>query len=382
MRKTILSRSVYVLVLILMGSILFMGCGSKDAEKEAAEREYQTKLREARELAERIRSGAIFDEEAIIRDKLLKPENVCALGADLASFDFGPHPDFRPDGNSAVYSDKSTTVYYYYFVTRQVFKLGRNGRNPSFGMLTEDEQDQKYIYEQYVLRENSWEGDSKGIMLNDERNWLNDPKLITDIPAEDPYLVNEDKNIIYHIGDEYFKLDDLMETQKISKESYESLRDSRYNFENDWKVVTSYRGINGVWITDQEEQNWCQLREAKEVKTVMIIPTSYNIYFWGKEKSGVCLLKPMELSQYTIQLNDMAQVAVGDLFDVYEKTISPISHEVIGYDKEGFKGSLRVVEILGDKLICEFQTRLHMEAIFAKDAAVARKDSNIIGSIL
>ncbi|MBN1356842.1 hypothetical protein JXA40_11320 [bacterium] len=382
MKKAILDRWITLMVIGIISSLIIGGCGSKNAAKEAQEREYQTKLKEARELAAKIRSGDIFDEEAIIREKILKPVNVCAIGADLASFDFGPRPDFRADGNSAIYADKSTTVYYYYFITRQVFKLGRNGRNPSFGMLTEDENDQKYIYEYYVLRENSWEGDSKGIMLNDERNWLNDPKLITDIPAEEPFLINQDQEIVYHIGAEYFKLDDKMQINKIAKAEYENWRNSRYAFEHEWKTVASYRGMNGVWLTDKDERNWCQLREAKEVKSIIIIPSSYNIYFWGQEKSGICMLKPVELSQYTIQLKSPANVSIGDLFDVYEKELSPISQEVIGYNPEKFKGTLRVIEILGDKLICEFQTRLHMEAIFAKDAVIARNNSSILGSIL
>jgi len=91
---------------------------------------------------------------------------------------------------------------------------------------------------------------------------------------------------------------------------------------------------------------------------------------------------PLTIQQYTIQLKESAQISAGDLFDVYEKETSPISHEIIGYQKDKLKGTLRVITAIGTKLICEYQTRLNKEAIFAKDAAVARKDQTILGSIL
>ncbi|MBN1549997.1 hypothetical protein JW979_00950, partial [bacterium] len=61
---------------------------------------------------------------------------------------------------------------------------------------------------------------------------------------------------------------------------------------------------------------------------------------------------------------------------------SPISNEIIGYKEDKFKGTLRVIDMVDDKLICEYQTRLHLEGIFAGDAAVARSNNTIIGKIL
>ena len=378
MNITISLRWIVAIVLVLsLGA-----CSTNDKSKDVEEREYQRKLKEARELADKIRKGDIFDEEALVREKLLRPESVCALGADFTSTDFGPSPDFRPDGDAILYSDKSTMIYYYYFPTRQRFRLAKNGRNPSFGSLPKNPGDQKFIYERYLLKKNSWEGGSAGLMMNTEANWLSDAKQITSIPGTEPYLVNDDQFIVYRIDDKWYQLDDKMESKQITKEEYNNLRDSRYTFENAWTVHPSYHGIQGVWITDLEQKKWCQIRSAKDIRTIKVVPKSYNIYFWGAEISGICLIKPADMNRYTVEMDSMEGVSLGDLFDIYEKKVSPISHEVIGYDESQYKGTLEVVEILDNKSICEYQTRLYMEGIFAGDIAVFQKNNQRMGKIL
>ncbi len=358
------------------------GCGSKDALKEAEEREYQKKLKEAQELAEKISKGDIFNEEAIFREKKLNPDNVCNLTADFTNLDLSSTPDFRGDGMAAVYHDRDTTVYYYYFINRRTYKLATNGRNPSFGMLRENEGDIKYIFEYFTLLENSWEGVNRGIKLNNEANYLNDSKLITEIPGQHPYLVNNDTNIIYMKGDGYFILDDKMAESKITREDNEQLRDSRFTLEQQWQVKDSYKDIPGVWITDAEEKNWCQLREAKSLQTTIVIPKTHDIYISGENQDGVVLIRPVEGMQLTIEIDKPELVALEDLFDVYATRVSPISQETLGPDKTKYKGTLRVVNIVQNKIVCEYQTKLHMTSIFAGDIAIAQKDENIMGSII
>ncbi len=369
------------LVICLLLITLF-SCSSKDKSKEEEERIYEMKLKEAQELAEKIRKGDIFNEEALMEEHILRPQNVCALSADFAVYDFGPNPDFKTDGSAAIYNDKTGVVYYFYFGNRQRYKLHNFGRNPSFGILPGEGGDQKYVHEFYKLRENSWEGDSYGIFLNTEANWNQDPKLITQIPAEEPFLVNDDKFIIYHVGDEYFQLDDRMIATQITKEEYETARNSRYKFENEWKLATSYKGIPGVWVTDLQERNWCQLRSIKNPKTLKVMPEHYCIYCYSEEETGICILQSNELPQFTIQVPDPSQIGEGDLFDIYEKEISPISYNVIGYKKDKYKGTLRVVKLVADKAICEFQTKLHLSGIFKDDASVLQKNPEIVGKIL
>jgi len=368
---------------IFISLCVLVACGSEDKMSDREERDYQRKLKEAQELADKIRNGDIFNEEAQKQELKLRPTNVCLLSADFSVYDFGPSPDFKLDGNAVLYADKSAIVYYFLFNNRQRYKIWKNGRNPSFGALPDEGGDQRFIVEYFKLRENSWEGDSHGLLLNTESNWLNDPKLLTDKPASDPFLVEGDKTVIFKNDGKCFQQDENMMITSITKDRYNELRNSRYKFEHQWKIATSYKGLSGVWITDLEEKNWRQLRSLDAVETVQVIPEHYAIYTWGKEAAGVLVLQPSELPQYTIQLLDATKMAQeGDLFDLYEKKTSPISHDVIGYHEDKYKGTVRVIRKVNDKLVCEFQTKLHLTGIFKDDTGVSQRDNSIQGRIL
>jgi hypothetical protein len=378
-----MTKSSFVKFVIVMFAVLaFWSCRSKEANNANKEKEYEHKLKEAQELAAKIKKGDLFNEEAVLREKLLKPESVCSLAADFSTNDFGPSPEFRGDGEAAIYADRAGTVHYYYFKDRRVYKMGINGRHPSFGMIAQNEGDQKFIYELFKLRENSWEGDIQGIVMNTEINWMNDPVLLTNIPGEDPFFANNDQNIIYHIGQNYFELDDKMHPNPVSKEQYEQLRDSRFPMENTWKTAPEHNGMQGLWLTDSDEKNWCELRSIKDLRTIRIIPSKYHIYVWGGESAGICMLRHADLNQYTVELKTAASVSPGAIFDVFEKELSPISQEVIGYKKDSFKGSIRVIKEAQSKYICEYQTKVYMGVIFGGDAAVLQGNNSIIGRIL
>ncbi len=368
---------------VLISLVVLCACGSDNKMSDLEERDYQRKLKEAQELADKIRSGDIFNEEALMKEHKLRPVNVCSLSAEFAVHDFGPSPDFKLDGSAVLYSDKSAIVYYFLFSNRQRYKMWKNGRNPSFGTLAGEGEDQKFVMESYKLRENSWDGDSHGLLLNTETNWLKDPKVLTEEPGTNPYLVESDKLIIFKKGDGCYQQDETMTISEITTDRYEELRNSRYKFENQWKTVTSYHGIPGVWITDLEEKNWRQLRSLDGIQTIQVIPVYYGLYTWGKEAAGILILQPSDLMQFTIQLGDATQNAdSGDLFDVYEKKTSPISHDVIGYHEDKYKGTIRVIRKINDKLICEYQTKLHLTGIFKEDTAVSQRDKSIQGRIL
>lgn len=368
--------------LLILGSLFFLDCGGKRDVELEKEKEFQKKIKEAQELAEKIKKGDIFNEEAVIREKILNPVNVCSLASDFTTLDFGPRPEFRGDGDAVIYGDRSGSIHYYYFKDRRFYKIGINGRNPSFGMLQPNEADNKYIYERFKLNDGSWEGESTGILMNTEINWMNDPTLLTEIPAEEPYFVNQDTNIIYHVKDKYYSLDDKMTSAEITKEEYERLRDSRFVFDTKWKIYNTYKNLTGVWVTDLEEKNWNQLRGLSSVKSLKLIPSKNNIYVWGDEAAGICLIRPVDLNQYTVEFKNASGLGEGELLDIYEKEISPISQEIIGYKADQYKGTLRIVREAQGKFICEPQTKLHMQGIFAGDAVVVQRDTTILGRIL
>ena len=218
--------------------------------------------------------------------------------------------------------------------------------------------------------------------MNTDKDWLQPPKRIFKGTASHPYLVNKDRNVIFQIEDKYFLLDEELVKQQITQEEFEQLRDGRYVLEQNWQIRKEYRGMPGIWITDPAELNWVQLRDTTDLRSILIMPINYSIYCWGKEFAGLLELIPTDTPYYSISLHNNRTAVVGDLFDVYEKKLSPISQEVIGYKEDKFKGTVRVVKIIDGHLVCEFQTKIYQSGIFKDDAAVSQKNPETIGSIL
>ncbi|HPQ38942.1 MAG TPA: hypothetical protein PLV45_01085 [bacterium] len=347
------------------------------------EREYQRKLAEAQELARKIKEGDLFNEDQILLSQIREPDNVCTLTANYIAVDFGPSPDFRGDGLAALFNDTSGVVYYYDLMTKQRYKLFQLGQDPSFGAFRPDGE-QKFVFQEYELRigEEGTEIHILGLLMNTETDWLKPPKQIYQGPASEPFLVNDDQNVIFKEADAFYKLDGELNKHEITEEEYKQLRDSRYILDNRWKVVREYKGLKGLWITDPAEINWVQIRDTKDLKTIKIMPAHYAVYCWSNEFTGLLEILPSDVPNFSIRLQDGQSAAVGDLFDVFEKKLSPISQEVIGYDQNKYKGSLRVIKIVDDILICEFQTKLYLTGIFKDDAAVSQKNSSVTGSIL
>jgi len=184
------------------------------------------------------------------------------------------------------------------------------------------------------------------------------------------------------VNDRFFELDENLEKREITEQEYIQLRDSRFEMRQQWKIATEYKGLKGLWITDPSERNWNMIRDLVNLETTRVIPSYYSIYCWGAEFAGILEIIPTDLPSFSIRLNDNLTADVGDLFDVYEKQVSPISQEVIGFYEDKYKGTLRVVRIVQGHLICEFQTKMYLSGVFKDDAAVSQKNKSIIGAIL
>lgn len=376
-------RSIIRVVIFTVAIAMLYGCKSKVESDQLKEREYQRKLAEAQELAKQIREGDLFNENQIIQERIKNPDNVCAFTTSYQAVDFGPDPDFRGDGYAALYNDTGGIVYYFDLGNRQRYKMWQYGRDPSFGMLLPDG-NQKFIYQDYDLVKTD-EGTEKkilGLLMNTDKDWLRPPKNLYEGEASKPYFVNEDRTVIFVEADKYWLLDEQLQKKEITEEEYNQLRDSRFTYENTWKLMDEYRGKKGIWVTDHAELNWVQLRDTTDLSTIEIMPVSYHIYCWGNEFAGILELSPTDLPNYSIKLNEGLSASVGELFDVYEKKLSPISQEVIGYKKDQLKGTLRVIKIVEGHLVCEFQTKLYQNGIFKDDAAVSKSNPQTIGKIL
>lgn len=378
-----LHRVLLHITIVLSIICLLAGCGSGEQKSEIEEREYQRKLAEAQELARKIKEGDLFNEDQIILSQIREPDNVCTLTSNYIAVDFGPSPDFRNDGMAAVFNDKSGVVYYYDLATKQRFKLFQMGQDPSFGMYRPNGE-QKFIFQEYELRKTDQGTDINilGLLMNNENDWLKPPKQIYAGPASKPFLVNEDKNVIFKEEGKFYLLDEQLEKNEITEEEYNQKRDSRVVLDNRWKLMEEYKGIPGIWVTDLAEINWVQLRDTEQLQTVKVMPAHYAIYCWSNEFTGLLEVIPTDIPNFSIQLAEGKTAAVGDLFDVYEKKLSPISQEVIGYDETKYKGTLRVIKVVENIYICEFQTKLYLTGIFKDDAVVSQKNASISGSIL
>lgn len=378
-----LRRIGLVKVAVFMLLIGLIGCNSKDTTNKQQERDYQRKLAEAQQLARKIREGDLFNESQIRQKRIRTPDNVCAFTCNYHSIDWGPEPEFRGDGRAAIYNDKSGIVYYYDVESRQRYKMWQYGQHPSFGMRLSDG-NQKFIFQEYEIKRADGGNvvEIKGIRMNTDNDWLKPPKSLYEGNAEHPYLVSEDKNVIFIEDGQHYLLDSQLIKNPISEEEFIQLRDNRFPHENKWKVVQEYKGIQGVWVTDLAELNWVQLRNTKQLRTLKIMPVHYSLYCWGDEFAGMLEIVPTDLPNYSIALGENMKASPGDLFDIYEKKLSPISQEVIGYQEDQYKGTLRVLRIVEGHLVCEFQTKVFQSGIFKDDAAVSQKNPQVIGKIL
>ncbi|MBN1879804.1 hypothetical protein JW823_06810 [bacterium] len=374
-------RKVFSIAIVIMISL--SACKTKDVNDEAQKREFARRLQEAQELARQIREGSLFDEEQIKSQKVQEPGNVCCFTANYIACDFGADPQFRGNGRAALYNDTSGVIYYYDIDGKQRYKMFQYGQHSSFGMFFPDGR-QKYIFQEYdrVKTDEGYEQKILGIRMNSEKDWLKPAKNIYNGPASYPFLVNDDRTVIFIEDGKYYQLDENLEKQQITEQEYISLRDSRFEMKNQWKIFEQYKGIKGLWVTDLAERNWVQLRDLKELKTVAVLPSLYAIYCWGPEFAGLLEIIPADLPNFSVKLNEGMGADVGDLFDIYEKELSPISQEVIGYKKDVYKGTLRVIRIVQGLLICEFQTKIYLSGVFKDDAAVSQKNPEIIGAIL
>ncbi len=378
----VLLKRIRVITIVMFTIIFFVGCKSDDYPDEMAQREFEQRLQAAQELARQIREGGMFDEDAIRKEKIVNPDNICSFTIHYWAVDFGANPEFRLDGQVAIY-DSQGIIYYYDLIGKQRYNIFQFGRHPSFGMFQEEGL-QRYVFQQFdrVMTERGRETIIRGLKMNTEATWMQPPKTLYEGNASNPYLVNDDKNVIFKKDNQHYLLDENLRKSEISQDEYVQLRDSRYHYKNQWKVKDQYRGIKGLWITDLNEKNWLMMRKMEEMETVIIIPENYSIYYWGSELAGVFEIIPTETQKFSIKLDNNMTASVGDLFDVYEKRISPISQEVIGYDQERFKGTLRVVDIIDGYYICEYQTRIHMQGMFKDDIAVLQRDNSILGRLL
>jgi hypothetical protein len=381
--KMVCSKRIKVFSVVVLTGLFMIGCKSHEPDDDLAQREFEQRLQEAQELAMQIREGSLFDDEAQRKERIMNPENVCMFSTHFWAVDFSADPDFRGDGAAAIYNDSHGIVYYYDLNGKQRYNIYQFAKHPSFGMF-QPEGEQAYVFQKFdrVMTEKGREVIVHGIKMNIERDWMSPPKTLYEGNASHPYLVNNDRNVIFIQDDKYFLLDENLQKTQITQQEYSRLRDSRFEMNHQWQIRGRYRGIPGLWITDMNEKNWVMIRPISELETVKIIPGHYSIYYWGNELVGVFELVPGDLQQFSVKLDDNHEASVGELFDIYEKRVSPISQEVIGYDKEKYKGTLRIVDVIEGYYICEYQTRIYLQGIYKDDIAVMQKDNNIHGHIL
>lgn len=362
--------------LVIVSLLVAISSCKKDPEYDAKLKR-QKEIDEAMEFSKELANAEPFDFQAMQEKIIKEPGNVCRLSAEFLYVDMGQAPDFFYDGSGSTYSDLWTNIYYReFFPEMRKYKLLKGGRNPSWNHSLEMP---RIVYELYDYNHRDSTGINKGIKVI---NVYGDQEVthITDLPGTKPRFVNEDKNIVFEMQDKYFVVDEFMKVQNVTPEEYQNLI-KKPESACKWKVVMNYRDLPGIWIQSLDERTYCHLWPSEKIETVEVIPNNCWIYFWGSETAGIIKPKPIQLKNFVISIGSAQGIQLGDLLDVYDKQISPLTGEVIGYHKDRWKGTLRVIEVQDAKCTAEFQTRLGREGVFISDSAVLTTNPTIMGTI-
>ena len=373
----------YLLILVVISTItLFYGCkcGKEELSPEELKRRQREKeIEEAIKLAKKLKEEKPFDFENIQKRIIKNPGNVCRLEAEFIFIEMGENPDFYYDGSGACYADKWTNVYWRDFLNDfRKYKITKNGRNPSWN---KNPKEAKVIYEKFYLNPRDWGGVNKGIEVSNIMGEIK-PVLITDKPATHPYFVNDDKNIVYQLYGKYYILDENLNEKEITREEYERLVKNRYKIDCQWKTLTKYRGVEGIWITTPDERYFSLVFPAKNVKTVKIVPNVCWVYFWSPENEGILKFRAVGIPKFYVQLDKGKNLNVGDIVDVFQVRRSPINNKPIGYFKDKWKGSIQVIDKKDNNIICEYQTKIYHEVIEVDDYIVDMKTKEPLGRIV
>jgi hypothetical protein len=379
MRRLSRLESLWLILVLGFGLAMHWGCGSGEpTPEELKARQRAKEIEDAKQVAGKLRDEKPFDfdqhQKKIVRD----PENVCMLMGEFRYMDLGPNPDFYQDGDSAVYHDKWTNLYFRNFNdTSGRVKFHKGGRNPAWNKSSKAT---KVIYERFRLNPNDWNGVNEGIemivpLVSKE------PELITKEPGTNPFFVNDDRNIVYRLGDQYILLDDKLERREITREEYTKLVEGRYEMNCNWKVGSSFEGVSGVWVSSLDDRYHAQVHDPKSFKTLTMVPQNCYIYVWSDTEPGLVELKPFALPKIKFNPGEATDIKVGDVLRVYAIKRSPLTDEVIGFYADQWKGNVRVLTLEGEEGTAEYQTRLAQAQLAAGDVVALAADSKTYGTL-
>ncbi|MBN2054639.1 hypothetical protein JW905_06940 [bacterium] len=362
---------------MLLAAILAACSGGEEQVTESQKKKREKEIQEAIDLIENIKQEDPFDLKKAQERLIKEPDNVCRIGADCVYIDLGKSPDFFMDGSGGVYADRWATLYYRDFWSdMKKTKLIKGGHNPKWN---HQPQTPKVVFERFDLNVREMTGINKGISVIDAVSL--ELTNITDLPGKEPMFVNNDENIVFTIEDERYLVDDVMRVKKISEETYSELV-KKPKPQCNWNILLSYRDLEGIWIQSLDERSYCMLWPTENVETVMVIPESCWIYFWNQDNAGILKLRSNGFGTFTLDLGTQDGIRMGDLLDIYEKKVSPLTGEVIGFHSDKWKGTLRVIKVDEESSVAEYHTRLFREPIFKTDAVVLSTDSTVVGSII
>lgn len=366
-----------VLILHFVLPILLISCsGEKTADKDK-ENKRDAEIQEAIKLSEQMKQSDKLDFEKLQQKIVKNPGNVCRLMADFTFINLGENPDFFYDGSGVVYADSLTNVFYRDFgVDMKKFKLLKGGRNPSWNHSLEKP---KVVFEVYKVNPRDLTGINHGISVIDVYG-TNDIKSITDLPGVNPRFSHDDSSIVFRLENKYYSIDEKMAVTEITKERYDEIVKVPVNT-CDWSVLPSYRDKTGVWLKSADERSYCLVWPATSIDVMFVIPNSCWIYFWSKENAGLLKIQPESIRNFELSLGSKDGIAVGDILDVYEKKLSPLTGETIGYYDNKWKGSLRILTVQDASSTAEYQTRIFREPIIPGDAIVNPSNTAVSGSI-
>lgn len=242
-----------------------------------------------------------------------------------------------------------------------------NGESPSF-----IDNDRKILYFDKDLKVNIIDETLKSRVLID-----NMVKKVIPLKLKNGFLFHEENNIKFY---------DLLNNKSyIIVNDKNQILDFYISYDNEFLTYNNSKGEHfAVHILTHLKM------QVKSDKKYFAHKLSYKNKFSCFEKSGEADIISADTyidafninSIYKVSFGSIDNVKKGDTLEVYQEKKNPFTERLIGYDENGFKGSVRIISVYEDYCFVMIDKELSNNKKIEIGDAVLYKGKDKLGSIL